>query len=160
MSRFLNYMPDMTETWAIAPCPVFEAGQPRSVGIGGTGTIVSIQSANADLAAEFIAYAKLSYEGNVKIWENLGFDTCNTSIWTDTTITGDTSNKYIAYFKTNPFDTLNEIKAEIGKIKVGTINPAINEQFNLTILNNVFENGANIDEELATAQDALELEDY
>lgn len=160
MSRFLNYMPEMTETWAIAPCPVFEEGQPRSVGIGGTGTVVSNQSKSADLAAEFIAFAKLSYEGNVKIWENLGFDTCNTSIWSDTKITQDTSNKYIAYFVTNPFDTLNEIKDEIGKIKVGKINPMINEQFNLTILNNIFENGADIDEELKTAQDALELEDY
>ncbi|QHQ60774.1 extracellular solute-binding protein [Anaerocolumna sedimenticola] len=158
MSRFLNYMPEMTDTWAIAPCPVFEEGQPRSVGIGGTGTVVSLQSKNADLAAEFIAWAKLSYDGNVKIWENLGFDTCNTTIWTDETITKDTSNKYIAYFVTNPFDTLNEIKDEIGKIKVGTINPAISEQFNLTILNNCFENGANVDDELKTAQEALEIE--
>ncbi|MDF2588693.1 MAG: transporter substrate-binding protein [Anaerocolumna sp.] len=158
MSRFLNYMPEMTDTWAIAPCPVFEAGQPRSVGIGGTGTVVSKQSKNADLAAEFISWAKLSYEGNVKIWENLGFDTCNTTIWSDDKITNDTSNKYIAYFKTNPFDTLNEIKNEIGKIKVGKINPAISEQFNLTILNNCFENGADVESELATAQDALEIE--
>ncbi|MGB8454645.1 MAG: extracellular solute-binding protein [Anaerocolumna sp.] len=158
MSRFLNYMPEMTETWAIAPCPVFEEGQPRSVGIGGTGTVVSAQSPNADLAAEFIAFAKLSYDGNVKIWEKLGFDTCNTTIWTDEKITRDTSNKYIAYFVTNPFDTLNEIKEEIGKIKVVAINPAISEQFNLTILNNCFENGTNVDDELATAQDALEIE--
>ena len=158
MSRFLNYLPEMTDTWAIAPCPVFEAGQPRSVGIGGTGTVVSIQSKNADLAAEFIAYAKLSYEGNVKIWENLGFDTTNTTIWSDPKITGDKTNKYISYFVTNPFDTLNEIKDEIGKIKVGTINPTISEQFNLTILNNIFENDADIDSELSTAQDAIEIE--
>jgi arabinosaccharide transport system substrate-binding protein len=158
MSRFLNYLPEMTDTWAIAPCPVFEKGQPRSVGIGGTGTVVSNQSKAADLAAEFIAYAKLSYEGNVKIWENLGFDTCNTTIWSDEKITGDTSNKYIDYFVTNPFDALNEIKDEIGKVKVGKINPAISEQFNLTILNNCFENGADVDSELSTAQDALEIE--
>ncbi len=160
MSRFLNYMPEMTGKWAIAPCPVFEEGQPRSVGIGGTGTVVSTQSGNADLAAEFLAFAKLSYEGNVKIWDMLGFDTLNTTIWSDPEITQDKNNKYIAYFVNNPFDTLNEIKDEIGKIRVGTINPAINEQINLTVLNNVFENGADIDSELSTAQDALELEDY
>ncbi len=158
MSRFLNYMPEMTDTWAIAPCPVFEEGQPRSVGIGGTGTVVSNQSPNADLAAEFLAWAKLSYDGNVKVWENLGFDTLNTTIWSDETITRDTGNKYIAYFVSNPFDTLNEIKDEIGKIKVGTINPAISEQFNLNILNNCFENGADVEDELATAQNALEIE--
>ncbi len=158
MSRFLNYMPEMTDTWAIAPCPVFEEGQPRSVGIGGTGTVVSNQSPNADLAAQFLAWAKLSYDGEVKIWENLGFDPLNTTIWSDETITKDPNNKYISYFVTNPFDTLNEIKDEIGKIKVGTINPAISEQFNLTILNNCFENGADAEDELATAQDELEIE--
>lgn len=158
MSRFLNYLPEMTDTWAIAPCPVFEEGQPRSVGVGGTGTVVSLQSDNADLAAEFLAYAKLSYEGNVKVWEILGFDTLNTTIWSDEEITTDTSNQYISYFVNNPFDALNEIKDEIGKIKVGRMNPAINEQFNLTILNNCFENGADIESELATAQNDLEIE--
>lgn len=158
MSRFLNYLPEMTDTWAIAPCPVFSESQPRSVGIGGTGTVVSKQSEHADLAAEFVAYAKLSYEGNVKVWEILGFDTLNTEIWSDDSITKDTSNKYIAYFKNNPFDTLNEIKDEIGKIKVGTINPAISEQFNTIILNNCFENKADVNDELKTAQEALEIE--
>lgn len=46
MSRFLNYMPEMTDTWAIAPCPVYEEGQNRSVGIGGTGTVVTNQCEN------------------------------------------------------------------------------------------------------------------
>lgn len=158
MSRFLNYLPEMTDTWAIAPCPVFTEGQDRSVGIGGTGTVVSNQSKYADLAAEFVAYAKLSYDGNVKVWENLGFDTLNTAIWSDDSITKDTSNKYIAYFVNNPFDTLNEIKDEIGKVKVGKINPAISEQFNTIILNNCFENKADVNDELKTAQEALEID--
>lgn len=158
MSRFLNYMPEMTDTWAIAPCPVFEKGQPRSVGIGGTGTVVSKQSKNAELAAEFISWAKLSYDGNVKIWEILGFDTCNTEIWTDEEIRNDTSNKYISYFVTNPFDTLNQIKDEIGKVKVTSVLPSINEQFNNIILNNCFENKSNVDDELATAQQQIMLD--
>lgn len=160
MSRFLNYIPEMEGQWAIAPCPVFEEGQPRSVGIGGTGTVVSNQSDHADLAAEWLAFAKLSYEGNLQVWEILGFDTLNTSIWSDDEITNNTSNKYIKYFASNPFDTLNEIKDEIGMIKVGTINPAISEAFNLTILNNAFENGADILAELETAQAELDLESY
>lgn len=159
MSRFVNDMPDLTGQWAIAPCPVFEAGQPRSVGIGGTGTVVSSQSKNADLAAEFIAWAKLSYEGEVQIWNSLGFDTVNTTIWSDPVITTDKTNKYIAYFLSNPFDTLNAIKTEIGKISVVSISPTIHEQFNLTVLNNCFENGANVDDELATAQAAIEIEE-
>jgi len=158
MSRFINYMPEMGGQWAIAPCPVFEEGQPRSVGIGGTGTVVSKQSENPELAAEFISWAKLSYDGELQIWNMLGFDTCNTSIWTDTTITQDTNNEYIKYFVTNPFDTLNEIKDEIGLIKVGRINPTINDAFNLTILNACFEEGANVDEQLEQGQSDCELE--
>ena len=158
MSRFINYMPEMEGQWAIAPCPVFEEGQPRSVGIGGTGTVVSKQSENPELAAEFITWAKLSYNGELQIWNMLGFDTCNTSIWTDTAITQDTSNKYLKYFVTNPFDTLNEIKDEIGLIKVGRINPTISDAFNLTILNACFEEGANVDEQLEQGQSDCELE--
>ena len=74
MSRFLDYMPEEQGKWAIAPCPVFEEGQPRSVGIGGTGTVVTMQSENPELAAEWLAYAKCSEEGNIEIWNQLGFD--------------------------------------------------------------------------------------
>ena len=98
MSRFVSDMPDETGKWAIAPCPVFEEGQPRSVGIGGTGTVVTQQSEDPELAADFIAYAKCSYDGCLGIWQDLGFDVCNTSIWKDTAVTQDASNQYIAYF--------------------------------------------------------------
>ncbi|HEX3077555.1 MAG TPA: extracellular solute-binding protein [Lachnospiraceae bacterium] len=159
MSRFLNYMPEMKGKWAIAPCPVFEEGQNRSVGIGGTGTIVSNQCKDPELAADFLCYAKLSHEGNVGIWETLGFDTCNTSIWTDESITKDMSNKYLAYFVTNPFDTLNEIKDEIGKISVVKISPTINEQMCNITLNQILEEGKAVDEALSEAQDVIELEE-
>jgi arabinosaccharide transport system substrate-binding protein len=148
----------MTDPWAIAPCPVFEEGQPRSVGIGGTGTVVTNQSADPALAADFIAYAKCSEEGNLQIWEQLGFDTCNTAIWSDPAVTGDTSNQYISYFVTNPFDTLNEIKEEIGKIDVVTISPTINEQMCNVTLNEVLENKMDVKEALQEAQDVIDLE--
>lgn len=160
MSRFLNYIPEMEGQWAIAPAPVYEVGQPRSVGIGGTGTVVSSQSENAELAAEFISFAKLSYEGNVKIWDVLGFDPCNTSIWYDEDITRDEDNKYIQYFVTNPFDTLVEIQEEIGNVKVVKISPMINEIMNTSLLNNVLESGADVDAELESAQDTILFEAY
>lgn len=158
MSRFLNYMPEMTDTWALAPCPVFEEGQPRSVGIGGTGTVVTNQSEDTALAADFIAYAKCSTEGCEQIWEQLGFDVCNTDMWTDTAITQDESNKYISYFVNNPFDVLNEIKNEIGKIGVVSISPTINEQMCNVTLNEILEDGMSVDDALAEAQDVIDLE--
>lgn len=156
MSRFLNYLPDQSGKWAIAPCPVYKAGQPRSVGIGGTGTIVMKSSKNADLAAKWLAWAKLSKEGTKQIWEILGFDPANMRLWTDKAITAEKSNKYLKYFKTNPFDVLNEIKSEIGEIKSTSLSPTIYEQLNTNVLPGVFDNKVAIDSALSDAQNAIE----
>jgi len=158
LSRFTNYMPEMKGKWAIAPCPVFTRGQPRSVGVGGTGTVVSMTSPNAALAAEYMAWAKLSLTGNIEIWKELGFDPCNTSVWTDTKVTHDASNKYVAYFKTNPFDTLNQIKNEIGMIKSMSISPVILEQINTHVLEEVLQDLGNIDTSLNKAQAQIDLQ--
>ena len=158
MSRFVNYMPEMTGKWAIAPCPVFIEGQPRSVGVGGTGTVVSKKSPNAELLAEFMVWAKLSYEGNVKIWQELGFDPCNTDVWTDTAVTHDPNNKFIAYFKTNPFDALNQMRDEIGMIKVTEMSPVIGEQMNIYVLNTVLQEGGNVNQAINDAQAQINLQ--
>ena len=158
MSRFVNYMPEMKGKIALAPLPVFKEGQNRSVGIGGTGTVVTKQSANPELAADFITYAKCSSEGSRQIWEQLGFDVCNTDLWTDDTVTKDSSNQYISFFKTNPFDVLNEVKSEINTLSITKMTPAINDYFCTTTLNEVLEDGKDVDEALQEAQDYLELE--
>ncbi|TCL54779.1 carbohydrate ABC transporter substrate-binding protein (CUT1 family) [Kineothrix alysoides] len=159
MSRFLNYMPEEAGKWALAPCPVFEAGQPRSVGIGGTGTVVTNQSVDTQLAADFISYAKCSEEGAKGIWETLGFDVCNSAMWTDESITHDSNNEYVKFFRTNPYDVLNEVKDEIGKISVVAISPTINEQMCNVTLNDVLENKMDVDEALQAAQDVISLEE-
>lgn len=158
MSRFVNYMPEMKGKIALAPLPVFKEGQNRSVGIGGTGTVVTKQSSNPELAADFITYAKCSSEGSRQIWEQLGFDVCNTDLWTDDTVTNDSSNKYISFFKTNPFDVLNEVKSEINTLSITKMTPVINDYFCTTTLNEVLEDGKDVDEALQEAQDYLELE--
>lgn len=159
MSRFLNYMPEMKGKIAMAPLPVFKEGQNRSVGIGGTGTVVTKQSSDPELAADFITYAKCSSEGSGQIWEQLGFDVCNTKLWTDDKVTKDSSNKYISFFKTNPFDVLNEIKSEINTLNITKMTPSINDYFCTTTLNEVLEDGKDVDEALKEAQDYLELEE-
>ncbi len=158
MSRFLNYMPEMKEKIAMAPLPVFEEGQNRSVGIGGTGTVVTAQASNSVLAADFISYAKCSEEGSRQIWEQLGFDVCNTKIWSDESITKDASNQYISFFKTNPFDVLNEVKDEITTLHISKMTPGINDYICTTTLNEILEDGRDVDEALQDAQDYLELE--
>ncbi len=158
MSRFTNYMPEEKGNWYIAKCPVFEEGQPCSVGIGGTGTVVTTQSANQELAAEFLCWAKMSEEGEQLIWDNLGFDVCNTALWNDDAFAHDDSNQYNAFFINYPYDVLYSIKDDIGKIYSVAISPTINEQMCNVTLNDILENGMDVDEALQAAQDVVDLE--
>ena len=158
MSRFTNYMPEEKGNWYIAPCPVFAEGQPNSVGIGGTGTVVTSQATDAALAADFLCYAKMSMEGEQMNWEMLGFDVCNTEMWTDESIIHDDSNQYNAFFRNYPYDVLNEIKDNIGKISVVAISPTINEDMCNVTLNSILEDGVAVDEALATSQSTIDLE--
>ncbi len=158
MSRFINYMPEEKGNWYLAPCPVFEAGQNNSVGIGGTGTVVTQQAKDKALAADFICYAKMSMEGEKLNWEMLGFDVCNTAMWTDESIIHDDSNQYNAFFRNYPYDVLNQIKDGIGKISVVSISPTINEEICTNTLNQILENKTPVDEALAASQDVISLE--
>lgn len=157
MSRFTEEMTDLEGKIAIAPIPTMDGAKALSVGGGGTGTAVVKSSENADLAAEFLAYAKLSEDANIQIWEVLGFDPCNMSIWEDEEITHNEDNKYIQYFVNNPFDVLNEIKSGIEGLDSMTSGkyPSINDYFVSTTLNEIFEDEVDPKEALEDTQDYL-----
>ncbi|MCR5596411.1 MAG: extracellular solute-binding protein [Lachnospiraceae bacterium] len=160
MSRFTNYMPEESGNWYIAKCPVFEVGQKCSVGIGGTGTVVTQQSEAKELAAEFLCWAKMSDEGEQNIWDTLGFDVCNTAQWGVDAFAHDDNNQFNQYFINYPYDVLNEIGMDnIGKISVVAISPTINEYACTTTLNEVLEDpDYSIDDALQEFQDAVDLE--
>lgn len=160
MSRFTNYMPEEKGNWYIAKCPVFKAGQKCSVGIGGTGTVVTQQSQAKDLAAEFLCWAKMSDEGEQNIWDTLGFDVCNTAQWGDDAFAHDDNNQFNQYFINYPYDVLNAIGMEnIGKISVVAISPTINEYMCTTTLNEVLEDpDYSVDDALQECQDAIDME--
>lgn len=160
MSRFTNYMPEEKGKWYIAKCPVFEEGQKCSVGIGGTGTVVTQQSSNVDLAARFLCWAKMSDEGEQNIWDTLGFDVCNTAMWTKDSFAHDDNNQFNQFFINYPYDVLNEIGMDnIGKISVVKISPTINEYACTTTLNQVLEDpDYSIDDALQEFQDAVDME--
>lgn len=155
MSRYTNYMSDLSGKIAIAPIPVFEEGQPRSVGLGGTGTVVTKSSKNVQLAKDFLAYAKLSEDANIEIWKTLGFDPCNMEVWDMEEITHDSSNQFIQYFINNPFDVLNEIRDEIKGIKSVSASPTINNILCTETLNAIFEDGQDVTEALNAAQETI-----
>ena len=160
MSRFTNYMPEEKGNWYIAKCPVFEVGQKCSVGIGGTGTVVTKQSQSQELAATFLCWAKMSAEGEQNIWDTLGFDICNAALWTEDSFAHDDNNQYNAFFINYPYDVLNDIGMEnIGKISVVAISPTINEYVCNTTLNEVLEDPTySVADALQELQDAVDME--
>ncbi len=74
MSRFLEYMPDIAGKIAVRPMPVWNPGDAKSAGMGGTCSSVTIQSKHQELAKKFNAFAKLTVESSIKLWEVLHFD--------------------------------------------------------------------------------------
>ncbi len=161
MSRYTNYMPELSGKIAIAPAPVLdENSEVKSVGGGGTGTAVVADKPNADLIAEFVAYAKLSDEGAAEVWNLLGFDPCNRAVWSDEAITNNPDNEYIKYFKNNPFDVLKSIEDGIAGIESQstTIYPSINNTLTTVTLNDIFENDVDIKTALDQAQQDLKNE--
>lgn len=155
MSRYPAYMEQIEAgRIGIAPIPVFdEADFGVSYGGGGTGTVVTVQSENSELAAEWLCWAKLSEEGNRDIWNVLGFDPCNTSLWEDEELTTDESNQFISFFIDNPFDVLNTIKDNIRTIKSTYAVPTIDDIMTSVVLPDIIENGVPAEEAATAAQE-------
>ncbi|MGG4342857.1 ABC transporter substrate-binding protein [Paenibacillus lautus] len=158
MSRYTNYMSDLSGKIAIAPIPVIEEGMPRSVGGGGTGTVVTKTAKDVQLAKDFLAFAKLSLDANKEIWNTLGFDPVNMDVWDMKDVTHNAENQFVKYFVNNPFDVLNEIRDEIRLIKSTSASPTINNVLCTTTFNEIFEDGKDITGALNDAQKQIEQE--
>lgn len=139
----------------VRPMPAFEEGGKRSAGMGGTGTVVTNQTEHPELAKEFLAYAKLSKEANIKLWTVLGFDPPRHDVWDDPAILED--NKFFQFFGDDIFDTLNDIKDEINALNITEDTPTIATELNTNTLNSVLRDGSQTAEEaLNKAQEAVE----
>jgi arabinosaccharide transport system substrate-binding protein len=131
-----------------------------TIGGGGTGTAVIESSSKKDIAAEWLAFAKLSPEANVAVWEVLGFDPVNMAVWEDEEVTKNPENKFNKYFQTNLFDVLNSVKEDIGHFESFTNPnlPAVDNIFTTTTWTQIFENGVAPQDALDQAQKDLENE--
>lgn len=157
MSRFTDEIGEnCKDRYVLAPCPVFEEGQLQSIGQGGTGTVIYANGTNPELCAEFVAFAKVSPEGEAQIWDVMGFDPCNTAIWDDESIMKTDDNKFNQYFIGYPIDALLPIKDSIGFIVSTSISPTINNYLGTTLWNEVYVDGVDTAEALETAQDAID----
>ena len=159
-SRFVDYMPDLAGKIAIAPAPAPEDDVVQTIGGGGTGAAVPVVSPNKELAAEWLAFAKLSPEANTAVWEVLGFDPVNMAVWQDEAVTKDPDNKFNKYFQTNLFDVLGEVQDGIGHFESFSDPnwPTVDNTFRTVTLNEIYENDVPVQEALDQAQADLQNE--
>lgn len=149
MGRFTDYCPDLAGKMAIYEIPVWNEGDTREVLQGGTGSSVIKGTENEELAKEFLAFAKLSAEGNAYEWNILGFDPIRTELWDDPEITENADNKFLAYFQTNPFDILKKNGTDLTAPDISGTYSATYSVLVSTTYSNAFE--------FSVDQDALEL---
>ncbi|OKP90867.1 arabinose-binding protein [Paenibacillus helianthi] len=123
MNRFTDHIPDLKGKVIIRPMPAWVEGGNRSAGMGGTATSITNQAKNPDLIKEFLAYAKMSKEGNLQVWKQLGFDPIRTDVWSDPAMKE--SNKFTDYFGTDIFDTLLSVKDEIAPVHIREKSPEV-----------------------------------
>ena len=119
-------------------------------------TVIYKNGANADLAARFFTYAKISDEGNRYVWDVLGFDPVNKAVWEDEALMKNDDNAFNKYFVGYPVDALLQIKDEIGAMISNEISPTISSYLGSTLWNEVYVDGADTAEALEAAQDAIE----
>ncbi|MNI81818.1 hypothetical protein D3C73_1384680 [compost metagenome] len=73
-------------------------------------------------------------------------------------VTHNPDNQFVKYFVNNPFDVLNEIREEINLIKSTSASPTINNVLCTVTLNEIFEDGKDIQKALDDAQTQIEQE--
>jgi arabinosaccharide transport system substrate-binding protein len=156
MSRFTSYMPDLKGKMIVRPMPTFNGGH-KSAGMGGTGTAVTTQSENVDLAVDFLADAKLTKEGSIKTWTMLGFDPIRKDAWTDPAMQED--NVYTDYFGKDVFNTVSSITDDIQGINMTSKYPIALSLIQKNVLFKVFKEGSQTPEEaLKEANEELNRE--
>ena len=135
LNRFTNYMPDLDGKMAVTTMPVWTEGGANSCGLGGTGTSITNQCENVDLAKDFLYFAKVSKEGAIRTWTELGFDPIRTDIYDDPEMTA--PNRFTDYFGDDVYQVMNDTAASITSLS--TSNPLYPEALTLVQKTVMFE---------------------
>ncbi len=133
MNRFTDYMPDLAGKILILPMPRWTADGMRSAGMGGTGTSVTNQARDLELTKDFLMFAKGSEEGNLKIWEDLGFDPPRWDVWDNPRMNA--ANKFTEYYQNDDiFGMLLDIKDEINSVNIKEKLPAVIDRLKSSVM--------------------------
>jgi len=132
MGRFTDYMPDLKGKIIVRPMPTFDGSDYvygikspyLSTGMGGTGTAVTVQCKNVDLAKKFVFFSKGTKEGSIATWTELGFDPMRWDVWNDPAM--NQPNKFTEYFiNKNIFGMMFDLKDAFNTTNLGEKYPEL-----------------------------------
>lgn len=89
VTRFKDFMPETEGNILIRQMPEFEPGGFISTMGGGTGTAITrqIDDDKLDAAKQFLEFAKLTYDSQVALYTDLGFDPFRNDVYEDPALT-------------------------------------------------------------------------
>lgn len=145
MKDFTEYMPDLKGKMEIRLMPAWEDSDNVSAPMGGTGTAITNQSESVELAKEFLYFSKLSKDGNIRLWTELGFDPYRWDALEDPIMEED--NEYYEYFHDGIFDILLEAENRIGSVNITEFTPDVLSEIESNVMHNVIRENAQDPEE-------------
>ncbi|MCR4656354.1 MAG: extracellular solute-binding protein [Lachnospiraceae bacterium] len=119
LNRFTDYMPDLNGKMSVRTLPVWSKGGVNSAGLGGTGTSITNQAKDVQLAKDFLYFAKISKDGAIRTWTELGFDPIRKDIYDDPAMTA--PNRFTDYFGPEIYDVMDATADAISQLS--TSNP-------------------------------------
>ena len=155
MIRFTDFMPDLKGKIRVRPLPAWPNGEGTlSTMGGGTGTAVTQEASDVELAKEFLAYAKLTREAGVKIWTDLGFDPIVTDAYNDESF----QEKFPYFGNEKVMLTIQDLQSEIQPLYFSDLLTRLRDQLNEETLYEIFENGGDVEKNIKEAAEKLRAE--
>lgn len=137
--RFVSYMPDLKGKIKVAAMPTWSDGGYKTAQMGGTGTAVIKTSKNLDVAKDFLAYATLSYEGNLAEWYVLGFDPIRTDVYGTEDMKK--TNQYFDYYGDDILDVVSSMLDSVAPTCLTNMYPAAADIVKSEMAYNLFVQG-------------------
>lgn len=158
MIRFTDQMPDTEGKILVRPMPAFEPGGNVSTMGGGTGTAITnqIDEAKLQAAKDYLGFAKLTYDAQVKIWTDLGFDPFRDDVYEDEAL-----QEPMPWFNNEPvLANLQQMFDRLAPEYTGPRYPEAIQQLSNVVAFDVIEQGADVQETLsAAAQEVRALDE-
>jgi len=156
MTRFPDNMPELCGSVIVRPMPLWEEGGFTTTMGGGTGTAVTDQTPEDEqqLAKEFLAFAKLTYDAQKALYTDLGFDPFRNDVYED----ADLLVADECFSGEVPFEI---IKSELGNVApeyTGPLYPEARTFLQEVSLPDVINNGVSAADALAEAQAQTEAQ--